>query len=608
MLQTRTRADASRLTWRVYFTYLLHLLPALPPLGYLVALVAGAPGKPWTGAELAVAAVLLGILGLAGPYAAARMVVASIVLRTPGEKPARTFERTLQAPQRLQWTWSAMIAVGAGVFGALACGWHARGVGAGGWLVLATTLLGLFLTLPVRLHLERHFRPYALELFHARAQPPQGGGLLWPRQRWSLPYAFGLFVATSVLFTGLIAARQVQDTFETLLVQSRTLTPDDFFQLLTAARQQLVQRAWPPVLLIETYLLVHTVLAARALARHQAEGLQAVRASIQGLAMGLSRPPEWLSTDELGDLAFSTARACEQLQSLSRSLAEWGELLGQSAAAFDTNSNTQGTVLTRQAAALQQTQVTAQEIKQTSAVAAQKAELVLQQAQHAEEIRRSGQAAVDQSLDGLQVIRAQVKEMETRIKALDLSARKIATITTTVKDLADRSNMLAINAAIEAVRSGEHGKGFSIVAREIRMLADKSIKATDNVREVLEEITSAIRTTAEITDQGTKKIEDSLELVRVSGTNIGELSVIVSDNASSVKQISAAVTQQNTGIEQIFQSVNELSRMMVETMEGVHASDSAMTTVREVAVKVNGFVSGSRAARPPPTPAPKGQG
>ena len=103
------------------------------------------------------------------------------------------------------------------------------------------------------------------------------------------------------------------------------------------------------------------------------------------------------------------------------------------------------------------------------------------------------------SLGGLTDIRAQVDEIARKIAQLSERTQQIGGITQTVKDLADQSNMLALNAAIEAVRSGERGKGFAIVAREIRSLADQSIQATNRVREILEDISASIRRAVAIT-------------------------------------------------------------------------------------------------------------
>src|SRR5258708_35881475 len=107
-------------------------------------------------------------------------------------------------------------------------------------------------------------------------------------------------------------------------------------------------------------------------------------------------------------------------------------------------------------------------------MAARKAEDILVMAEKADEIGRAGEASVEKSLAGLTDIRHQVQEIAQKIADLTERTRQIGSITDTVKDLADQSNMLALDAAIEAVRSGEHGKGVGFGAREIRRVADQA--------------------------------------------------------------------------------------------------------------------------------------
>jgi methyl-accepting chemotaxis protein len=129
-----------------------------------------------------------------------------------------------------------------------------------------------------------------------------------------------------------------------------------------------------------------------------------------------------------------------------------------------------------------------------------------------------------------------------------------------------------------------------VVAREIRALADQSITATNNVREILEDISAAISGTVKITEKGSEKIEASLLQVQEFGGNIRQLSGIVQDNATAVRQITAAVTQQNAGIGQIFQAVSDLTGLMDQTMKQLRASDEALALVRTVADRVSSFV------------------
>jgi methyl-accepting chemotaxis protein len=300
------------------------------------------------------------------------------------------------------------------------------------------------------------------------------------------------------------------------------------------------------------------------------------------------------SNDEIGQLAATFAQMVEKLRQIPLALSESITILAGAVTNLNASTGEQGQTLSRQATALQETQVTAQEIKQTSLVAAQKADAVLQVAERADAISQSGEAAIEQTLKGMTDLRQRVEEISQKIVELSERTLQIGSITQTVKDLADQSNMLALNAAIEAVRSGEHGKGFAVVAREIRTLADQSIKATDRVREILDDISTAIRSAVVSSEKGAARMEAGLAQVRTSGENLKELSNIVKDNSSAVRQIAAAVNQQNAGITQIFTAVTDLSKMMEDSISRLSSTTEAAATLREVAERVQQMVQSYR--------------
>ena len=308
----------------------------------------------------------------------------------------------------------------------------------------------------------------------------------------------------------------------------------------------------------------------------------------------LTQTIEVSSKDEIGVLAGAFAEMVRKLRTIALSLQDSTRLLGDSVTDLNASTTEQSQTVTRQASALQETQITAQEIRQTSLVAAQKADEVLRMAERAEQISRSGEAAVQQSLGGLADIRTRVDEIAQKITQLNERTQQIGGITQTVKDLADQSNMLALNAAIEAVRSGEHGKGFGVVAREIRSLADQSIQATERVREILGDIRRAIDGAVQITEKGAQRIEAGLVQVKASGDNLGELSVIVRDNSGAVRQIAASVSQQNAGIGQIFQAVTELTKMMDDTVRRLDSTGKAALVLKDVSERISDVVKGFR--------------
>jgi methyl-accepting chemotaxis protein len=294
------------------------------------------------------------------------------------------------------------------------------------------------------------------------------------------------------------------------------------------------------------------------------------------------------ATDETGALLAAINKMLKYLD-LRRTidtLKELAEMLTTAMTELEAQAVENDRAITRQAAALQETQVTSQEIKQTSRLAAEKAEGVLVIAERAEVTSRSGATAIERSLSGLAEIKTQAEEIAAKIGDLNERTQQIGTITQTVKDLADQSNMLALNAAIEAVRSGEHGKGFGVVAREIRSLADQSIQATNRVNEILDSVASSIRMAVAMVEKGGQRMEAGVLEVRTSGDSLRTLSEIVHESSQSARQIAAAVSQQDAGIGQVFRAISDQSLLMEETLKRVESTRSAIGTVKQATERV----------------------
>jgi methyl-accepting chemotaxis protein len=267
------------------------------------------------------------------------------------------------------------------------------------------------------------------------------------------------------------------------------------------------------------------------------------------------------------------------------------------------SSDEQTEGVSRQAAALQEAEQTVREIRRSSQMTAEKAATLAASAEGAEQVGREGMEALERTLSDLAAIRTEVSEMARRILALDDQTREVSGIVDSVKDLADQSNMLAINAAIEAARSGESGKGFGVVAREMRGLADQSIRATHRIREVLDGVSTSMREAARASEKGDERVRLSLDAVRTSSAQFQELAVIIADTGSSVRQISAAVSAQDAGTHQMAQAIQELSGQMQRTLKTVQETQEATRSVQSLAESMSGMATQTLGANGAPAPA-----
>ncbi len=300
------------------------------------------------------------------------------------------------------------------------------------------------------------------------------------------------------------------------------------------------------------------------------------------------------SQDEIGDLSRTFDAMVDKLRHMATSLQSTLSALRDAVGDLNRTNAEQRDTINRQAAALLQTQATAQQIKEASNLAAGKADGVLEVAAEADDLGRSGEAAIEQSLEWMKDVRSEAEEISTKIGELGSWAVRIGNITDSVRELADQSNILALNAAIEAGRSGEHGKGFAVVAQEIRRLADQSIQETHRVSDVLDDTTRAIDAAVAISQKGSQKIDSGLTQIRSSGENLRRLSGIVRENSAAVREIASAVSQQDAGIAQIFAAVTELSKIVDQAVKRLESTDQAAEAVKAVTDQVTEIISSYR--------------
>jgi methyl-accepting chemotaxis protein len=206
---------------------------------------------------------------------------------------------------------------------------------------------------------------------------------------------------------------------------------------------------------------------------------------------------------------------------------------------------------TQSAAAVTETTTTVEEVRHTAELSSQKARSVSDSAQKAARVSQGGNKATEESLEGMQRIRQQMGSIADGMVRLSEQTQAISQIIATVDDLAAQSNLLAVNAAIEAAKAGEQGKGFAVVAQEVRSLAEQSKQATNQVRTILHDIQKATSAAVMATEQGHRAVESGVALSAQAGESILALTGGVTEAAQAAMQIAASNQQQSAGIEQV---------------------------------------------------------
>jgi methyl-accepting chemotaxis protein len=301
----------------------------------------------------------------------------------------------------------------------------------------------------------------------------------------------------------------------------------------------------------------------------------------------LTQRVEVRSADELGELGGAFDAMVEHLReimaALKQSVASLDAAAGdmKSLAAADTEAWHRHAQhlgdLTRQTTLL----------AQSSTVAADRAHSVLQATERAESLGGEGRQAVEATHGGLEAIRADVGGLVTQIGQMVQHASLAGSVLGEVQELAKQSNVVALNASIEAARGGEAGIAFAVVAREMRRLADESSKSTQRIGRTLRELVGAARALQEISRASDERIRQSDERVRSSGQSLQQLAGLYAESGAAAREIVGAVSEQDTGIAKVSDGLRALDASMAQSVESVRKLEDSSQTLSQASASLS---------------------
>jgi len=242
------------------------------------------------------------------------------------------------------------------------------------------------------------------------------------------------------------------------------------------------------------------------------------------------------------------------------------------------------------AASVSETTTTVEEIRQTAQLASQKAKAVAEGAQKAVQISHSGRKSTEDVAAGMGRIRAQMEAIAESMMRLSEQSQTIGQIIATVEDLSAQSNLLAVNAAIEAAKAGEHGKGFGVVAQEVKSLAEQSRQATDRVRTILSDIQKATTAAVMATEQGGKAVEAGGKQTEMAGESIAALAGSVTEAAQAATQIAASSQQQLIGMDQVAGAMENIKQASTQNVASAKQLETAARNLNDLGQRLKQLV------------------
>ncbi|HEX9079321.1 MAG TPA: HAMP domain-containing methyl-accepting chemotaxis protein, partial [Desulfuromonadaceae bacterium] len=285
------------------------------------------------------------------------------------------------------------------------------------------------------------------------------------------------------------------------------------------------------------------------------------------------------------------ATMVDNLRSQTLAIQEVVNVLAASGAEILTSTTQIASSASETASAVNETTATLEEVKQTSQLSTQKVRQVADEAQKSLQVSQNGKKSVEDAIRGMSRIREQMETIAESIVSLSEQSQAIGEIIATVNDLAEQSNLLAVNAAIEAAKAGEHGKGFSVVAHEVRSLAVQSKEATAQVRTILNDIQKATNAAVMATEQGSKAVEAGEKQSGEAGESIRLLADSITESANASIQIAASSHQQMVGMEQVALAMENIKEASILSVTSTRQAEQSAQGLHELGQKLKGLVA-----------------
>ncbi|HET6352397.1 MAG TPA: HAMP domain-containing methyl-accepting chemotaxis protein [Coriobacteriia bacterium] len=297
--------------------------------------------------------------------------------------------------------------------------------------------------------------------------------------------------------------------------------------------------------------------------------LDQVVTSVQAACQGeVGRKVDVRSSDEIGVLAESYNQMLDLIVYLVRNSQESSKRLSQSSNDILSATEQAASGAAEQAASIAQTTATMEELASTYRQIAENADQVVNMAEASLGSAESGQQAVLNTLASMEEIKVRTQGSANKILALGERSQQIGQVLTIINSIADQTKILALNAAIEAARAGEAGKGFSVVAVEIRKLAESVVESTGEISAIMTEIQGSATDLVMSTEQELKQVQSGVDLAHVTGESLDKILGMIEQTTIAAKEISAATQQQKSATDQVVKAMREVAAVAQQTAAG----------------------------------------
>ena len=287
--------------------------------------------------------------------------------------------------------------------------------------------------------------------------------------------------------------------------------------------------------------------------------------------------------EQIKEHSEQITNVAEQAISIAEDVAESAQIIATQVKEASQGAQVQSERAQETATAMEQMNVTSMEVARHAADAADNAAQAKLEAQ-------AGQTEVTELIESIDSVHKEANNLSGFMDKLGDQTHAVGSVINVIQDIADQTNLLALNAAIEAARAGEAGRGFAVVADEVRKLAEKTMEATDEVSGAI----SAIQQGAKQSIQGVRHANDavsqSTSLAQNSGSTLSSIVDIVMGTADQVQSIAAAAEEQSATSDQVSHAVEDVTMVATNTAKGMGEANVASARLAEQAAKLQNLI------------------
>ena len=290
-----------------------------------------------------------------------------------------------------------------------------------------------------------------------------------------------------------------------------------------------------------------------------------------------------VSEDITGAIADSVNYAIDELRSLVTTINETSEQVSSSAQETQTTARNLADAAEQQAQQISSATSAINQIVSSMDIVSKDSAESADVAERSVKIASHGAEVVRETISGMDSIRDQIQETSKRIKRLGESSQEIGSIVELINDIAEQTNILALNAAIQAASAGEAGRGFAVVADEVQRLAERSTSATKRIETLVQTIQSDTNEAVNSMEQTTAEVVAGARLAEDAGSALGDIERVSHDLSALIQSISTAARVQSAAATDVSHSMNAIQEITSQTSQGASQTADSIGTLAQLA-------------------------